>query len=59
MADYCCNYCQDMGDCARCSYFFEENKPHSKCGRLWKDHEIITQPASNQGIYPPAAKCPR
>lgn len=54
MADRCCNYCEDMGDCTRCSYFFQKEKIHLKCGFKWKDHEVKTQE-----FYPPWAVCPK
>ncbi len=58
MADRSCNYCQDNGDCVRCSPFFEPDKAHSACGRPWRDHATHVQPGQNQGIYPPWATCP-
>lgn len=58
MGDYACNYCNDWGNCARCSYFWERDKVHAECGHRWGDHEVKQQPASNQGVYPPWAECP-
>lgn len=52
MSDRSCNYCEDKGDCTRCSYFFEPDKPHSVCGRLWRDHTVHTQ-----ADYPPYTTC--
>lgn len=52
MADRCCNYCEDMGDCIRCSYFFEKDKIHKRCGKAWKDREVLAQE-----FYPPWAVC--
>lgn len=39
MADRLCKYCADMGNCVWCSKDFEPTKVHSRCGRMWGDHE--------------------
>lgn len=54
MADRCCHYCNDEGDCPRCSYFFQRNEVHRACGLKWGDHEVQIDP---NGHYPPAAIC--
>lgn len=56
MADRACIYCEDGGDCARCSYFFERDTVHKKCGIKWGEHEMQYD---SQGFYPPAAICKR
>lgn len=52
MADHSCIYCEDRGNCTRCSYFFEPEVIHKACGKKWKDHEVHTQPD-----YPPWVTC--
>lgn len=56
MADRSCNYCNDRGDCSRCSYFFELDKVHTTCGQAWRVHEVRSNDPS--GICPPYAVCP-
>lgn len=58
MADRVCNYCEDRGDCDRCSRFFQPDSLHSKCGKPWRDHVHHAQPESNGGIYPGWNTCP-
>jgi hypothetical protein len=60
MGDYQCNYCNDRGDCDRCSYFFQPEKVHRACGFKWKDHPVRQQgDAASRAVYPPWAECPK
>lgn len=52
MTDRSCIYCDDRGDCIRCSCFFEPEATHTKCGKQWKEHKIHTQ-----DNYPPWTTC--
>lgn len=58
MADRACNYCEDKGDCTRCSRFFQPDALHSKCRRRWREHLYNAQPDYNQGVYPGWYSCP-
>lgn len=54
MADRACVYCEDLGDCRRCSYFFQRDEVHESCGILWGEHQLTFDPS---GFYPPNAIC--